>query len=77
MNSIKDILNMVFTEAVEGNYGANNHYFDEFRNREFIKTKSITSENPAGTHKSANTSLKPYDVGLVKNPVTGEIHWSK
>ena len=75
MNSIKDIINMIYTEAMGGGFG--DHYFDEFRNREFIKTKSITSENPAGTHKSANISLKPYNIGLVKNPVTGEIHWSK
>ena len=38
MNSIKCLLDMIYTEAITGI--SEDHYFDEYRNREFIPPKS-------------------------------------
>jgi len=66
MNSIKDIINMVATEAVEGTWG-NSGIGDEAP-----PVHPFYENNPP-----ADTSLEPYDVGLVRDPKTGNIRWSK
>jgi len=37
MHSIKQLLDMIATEAIEG--GAQDHCFDEFRNKDFVPPK--------------------------------------
>lgn len=53
MNSIKDILNMVYTEAME------------------IEQEQLIRDNPS------DTSLEKYDIGLIRDPKTGNLRWSK
>ncbi|MHA1491302.1 MAG: hypothetical protein ACTSRI_16830 [Promethearchaeota archaeon] len=59
---------MIATEAVEG--GARDHYFDEYRNREFIPPK------PRIEQSLTETKLPPieYNLELIKNP-DGSYEW--
>ena len=56
MISMNSLLDMVATEAVEG--VSRDHYFDEFRNREFIPSE------PPSRRKETKTNLPPIRFGL-------------
>ena len=58
---------MIATEAVEG--VSRDHYFDEFRNREFIPPE------PKRHIQQTTTSLEKYDIGLIRDPKTGNLRW--
>jgi hypothetical protein len=68
MNSINSIIDMILTEAIEGI--SREHYFDEYRNREFIR------ETKYEQHKD-KTKLPPikYKLELIQK---GEIfYWAE
>ncbi|MBI2631859.1 hypothetical protein HYW75_02555 [Candidatus Pacearchaeota archaeon] len=53
MNSLNDLLDMVATEAIEGE--SNIHYFNETRNRDFMPSKHkynhLNTNNPSLKNK--------------------------
>jgi len=57
---------MIYTEAITGI--SEDHYFDEYKNREFIP--------PEHEKNISTTSLKPYDIGLIRDE-NGNLRWSK
>lgn len=67
MSGLKILMDMIATEAVEG--GARDHYFDEFRNREYIPPEPET-------YSQSKTRLPPirFNLELIKKP-NGSYQW--
>jgi hypothetical protein len=69
MISLDVLLDMVATEAIEG--GSRDHYFDEFRNREYIPPEPERYVQP-----KTESKLPPikFNLELIKNP-DGSYEW--
>ena len=67
MISIDVLLDMVATEAIEG--GSRDHYFDEFRNREYVP-------EPRYIQPETKTKLPPikFDLELIRGS-NGSLYW--
>lgn len=65
--SIKVLLDIVATETIEG--GSRDHYFDEFRNREYIPPEPER-------YTQSKTELPPIriDLELLERP-DGSLYW--
>jgi hypothetical protein len=69
MNSIENLISMIFTDAIENNGKPTTHYFDETRNPNY---------NPLETYepKKEDSTLPPlqYNLDLIENP-DGSLEW--
>ena len=67
MLSLKTLLNMVATEGIEG--GPTDHYFDEWRNREFIPL-----EPERGAYPRRDLPTIRFGLELIQMP-DGSLDW--